>query len=84
MAPAPTPWGLRGDPVLFDAMKDVFHVCAMPRDETQLRAAFEAAFETLTDTALADAPYVINVAWTRRGNGIQGKEWPGAPSSACR
>ncbi|MGJ8617598.1 MAG: hypothetical protein ACSHWS_12225 [Sulfitobacter sp.] len=69
LEPAPRPWGLRGDPVLFDAMKQVVDDLPLPATEAALRDAFENTFEVLTGTPLADAPDLLRVAATRRENG---------------
>jgi len=69
LEPAPRPWGLRGDPVLFDAIKQVVADLPLPASEAALRDTFETTFEVLTGTPLADAPDHLHVAATRRKNG---------------
>ncbi len=69
MEPAPRPWGLRGDPLLFAAMKQVFAQQPAPRTRHQLRAAYLSTFETLTGVSLAEAPEHIPVKWAQRENG---------------
>lgn len=69
MTPAPTRWGLRGDPVLWQMMTDRVSNHPLPTDETALRQIFLSCFKDLTDHDLDNAPDHLRVAATDRANG---------------
>jgi hypothetical protein len=46
--PEPTQWSLRGDPHLWQSLKEFFALQAMPSAEAELRIQFEQAFAKLT------------------------------------
>jgi molybdenum cofactor cytidylyltransferase len=68
-APPPGHWGLRGDPLLWDALRRLFDGMAMPDDLDTLNHALDTGFAELTGAALAGAPDHLRVSWTR---GTQG------------
>ena len=69
MDPAPRPWGLRGDPLLFDAMKAAFAGIPLPDTKDQVAQMFTQTFEAMTGTALDTAPDHLQVAVLKRPNG---------------
>ena len=69
MEPRPSPWGLRGDPILFDAMCAVFAGHPLPANAEGLQYFYLKTFEKLTGADLTDAPDHIPVDWTKRENG---------------
>lgn len=48
----PSQWGLRGDPVLWEAMRKSFHAVALPKSITALVGLIEMRFEELTGQPL--------------------------------
>ena len=68
-APPPGRWGLRGDPLLWDALRRLFDGMAMPDDLDTLNRALNIGFAELTGTALADAPDTMPVSWTKGTKG---------------
>jgi molybdenum cofactor cytidylyltransferase len=69
MQPPPRRWGLRGDPLLWEAMAEALRTHPFPLDEMALNLSFATVFEALTDHPLETAPEHLRVTWTRRENG---------------
>lgn len=56
----PSRWGLRGDPYLWNEMKDTLGACAYPNTEEQFAMLLEQTYHQLTGASLAN-PDVIFV-----------------------
>ncbi len=73
----PQRWGLRGDPPLWDALLQHFAGITIPCSAADLSALVEAAFESLTQHAIAETQpfYIEKYARGGMSNGMVSPEF---------
>ncbi|MGC1496447.1 MAG: hypothetical protein WA790_11620 [Sulfitobacter sp.] len=65
----PSPWGLRGDPLLWAEMQERFRTTPLPVTQGGLVEIIEDAFKSITGHELKTAPDTLRVETLRRENG---------------
>ncbi len=76
--PPPSQWGLRGDPYLWQEMRDVLKNQALPEDEKELRRLLETTYEEITGASINDSRLIFIERFNHggmSGGGISPKFW---------
>jgi len=63
----PSPWGLRGDPYLWNEMKDTLGDSAYPDTEEQFTALLEQTYQQLTGAPLANHDVIFIERYSHGG-----------------